>query len=88
MKLTKQRTYSVLKPFRFSGRNFTPGQEFNARRLDPRRLQLKRWIEDGILGPLGQEIEEEVEIDEQETEVDEPSEVEVDEESPEAEEEA
>ena len=49
-----QFTYLVLKSLRFAGRNYEPGQEFNARRLDPNRTQLQRWVNDGFLGGFDQ----------------------------------
>ena len=59
MRASLQHTYSVLKPFRFAGRNFKPGSEYNARRLDPQRRQLQRWVDEGILALPGQEPEPE-----------------------------
>lgn len=55
MRASLQRTYSVLEPFRYSGRDFRPGMEFNARRLDPPRNQLQRWVDGGYLCLPGQE---------------------------------
>ena len=54
MRASKQLTYSVLKPFRFAGRNYKPGMEFNARRLDPQTRQLQRWVDGGSLAQPGQ----------------------------------
>lgn len=63
MQASKQLSYSVLESFRFAGRNYEPGQVFNARRVDPNRTQLRRWLDEGLLGPLGQEAAEEPEPD-------------------------
>ncbi len=60
MRASKQLTYSVLGSFRFAGRNYEPGMEFNARRLDPNRTQLRRWLDEGLLALPGQEAAEEV----------------------------
>ena len=54
MRASKQLTYSVLKSFRFVGRTFKPGMEFSARRLDPERRQLQRWVDEGFLALPGQ----------------------------------
>ena len=64
MRASKQLTYSVLGSFRFAGRNYEPGMEFNARRLDPNRSQLQRWVDAGLLVPPGQEPQPEPEAEE------------------------
>lgn len=50
---SRQLTYLVLKPFRFAGRSYAPGAQFNARRADPRMGRLRSWVEDGTLGLEG-----------------------------------
>ena len=67
MRASLQLTYSVLEPFRYAGRNYEPGMQFNARRLDPRRRQLQRWVDEGKLAhPRAPKIEEEPEVEEEE----------------------
>lgn len=41
--------YVVVKPFRFGGRDFTPGMEFDARRQDPAPWRLNELYRDGSL---------------------------------------
>lgn len=52
-------TYLVLKSFRFRGRNFEEGMEFNVRRLDPSKGRLDALYRDGHLG-LPDEDEDEM----------------------------
>lgn len=41
--------YVVVKPFRFGGREFIPGMEFDARRQDPTPWRLNELYRDGSL---------------------------------------
>jgi hypothetical protein len=54
MLVSRQLSYSVLKPFRYSGRGYEPGDVFNARRADPRMGRLRQWCAEGVLGPLSE----------------------------------
>lgn len=54
MLVSRQVKYVVLKPFRFSGRAYEPGAEFNARRADPTMGRLRKWVEEGYLGFPGE----------------------------------
>lgn len=88
IKVSRQLTYVVLKPFRFAGRGYQPGDAFNARRADPRMGRLRGWIEDGVLGLEGQpeQPEEEPEAEEPEAEQPEAEEPEAEDDEPEGEE--
>lgn len=52
-------TYAVLEAFRYNGRNFEPGMDFDARRLDVRRGRLDTLYRGGYIGLPDEEADEE-----------------------------